>query len=215
MRAFIAVLITASVATGAAACGTSEQQKAVDAAAKQLEETAQSAEKGDTAKSLQDVGSALGAIAGNPNQQPVEPVSIRDLQSVFPELEGWEKGKPTGEKMSTPATYSQAEVTYTKGESRLEARMVDSGFNQLIIGPIMFMMARGYERETEDGYEKSAKVAGLPGWERWNTESKSGEVSAVVGKRFILTIQGENIDDSKVLYRLAEKADFNGLPGTK
>jgi hypothetical protein len=114
--------------------------------------------------------------------------------------------------MSSPVPFSQATVTYTKGDSSIDAKMVDSGFNQLLIAPLTMFMARGYERETDEGYEKSAKVAGLPGWERWNTESKSGEVSAVVGKRFILTVQGDNIEDTRVLYQVAEKANFKGLP---
>jgi hypothetical protein len=214
MRSFITATILATIAFTTTACGKSEQQQATEAAAKQLEEAAKSAEEGDTAKSLEEMGKALGALAGggSTDQKPVEPVSFRDLQTVFPDLDGWEKGKPTGEKMSSPVPFSQATVTYTKGDSSIDAKMVDSGFNQLLIAPLTMFMARGYERETDEGYEKSAKVAGLPGWERWNTESKSGEVSAVVGKRFILTVQGDNIEDTRVLYQVAEKANFKGLP---
>ena len=36
-------------------------------------------------------------------------------------LDGWEMGKPTGSRMSMPVSYSQAEVTYRKGDARIEA----------------------------------------------------------------------------------------------
>jgi len=213
MRKYIAILSMAAVASTAAACGKSEQQKAAEAASKQLEQAAKSAEKGDTAKSLEDMGKALGALAGGSgDQKAVEPISFKELQAAFPDIDGWEKGKPTGERMSSPVSFSQATVRYTKGDASIEAKLVDSGFNQLLIGPLSMYLAAGYEKETEDGYEKSAKVAGYPGWEKWNSESKSGEVSAVVGKRFILTVEGDNLPDTKPLYQVVERAKLSALP---
>ena len=77
---------------------------------------------------------------------------------------GWEKEKPTGEKMTSPFAYSTAEVTYTKGDSRIRLKMADSGFNQLFFAPFTMAMQAGYEKETSDGYEKSAQAKGR----RWN-----------------------------------------------
>ena len=113
----------------------------------------------------------------------MDPVSFRDLQTLFPDLDGWEKAKPTGERMTAPFQFSQAEVRYRKGNSRLEIKIVDSGFNQLLFTPFTMFMQAGYEKETSSGYEKSTTVGGQPGWEKWNTEGKDGEVNAFVGKR--------------------------------
>ena len=214
MRKFIAMASVAAVAVTAAACGKSESQKAAEAAAKQLEQAANAAEKGDTAKSLEDMGKALGALAsgGTGDQKPVEPISFKELQTAFPEIAGWEKGKPTGEKMTSPVPFSQATVKYTAGEATIEAKLVDSGFNQLLIAPMAMFLQAGYEKETEDGYEKATKVGGYPGWERWNSETKRGEVSAVVGKRFIMTVEGDNLTDTKPLYQVVEKANLGALP---
>jgi hypothetical protein len=214
MRRHIAILSIAAVAVTAAACGKSESQKATEAAAKQLEQAANSAEKGDTAKSLEEMGKALGALAsgGATDQKPVEPISFKELQAAFPQIAGWEMGKPTGEKMTSPVPFSQATVKYTVGESTIEAKLVDSGFNQLLIAPMTMFLQAGYEKETEDGYEKATKVAGHPGWERWNSESKHGEVSAVVGKRFIMTVVGDDLTDTKPLYEVVEKAKLSALP---
>jgi hypothetical protein len=213
MRRYVALVSVAAVAVTAAACGKSEQQKAAEAASQQLEQAAKSAEQGETAKSLEEMGKALGALAagGDSNQKAVEPVSFKVLQAAFPELEGWQREKPTGEKMNSPVSFSQATVRYTKGDQSIEAKLVDSGFNQLLIAPLSMYLTAGYERETEDGYEKSTKVGDNPGWETWKSESKRGELNTVVGKRFILTLEGDNLPDTKPLHEFAKRVNLGGL----
>ena len=57
-------------------------------------------------------------------------------------------------------------------------KIMDSGLNQLLMMPYSMFLTAGYEKETSDGYEKSTQVAGHPGWEKWDTSSKRGEVNA-------------------------------------
>jgi hypothetical protein len=78
----------------------------------------------------------------------------------------------------------------------------------------MFMQA-GYEKETSSGYEKSTTVGGQPGMEKWNAEGKDGEVIAFVGKRFILTVEGRNVDDIKVLRDIVGTVDLPKLAAMK
>lgn len=209
-----------------AACGGSDQKKAEEAAAqaqaeaaKTTEQAAKTAEQGakQAAQGLEAMAKGLEAMAGGAggNVKPVDPVSFRDLQTFFPDLDGWEKQKPTGERMTAPFAFSQAEVRYEKGDSRIEMKLVDSGFNQLLFTPFAMMMQAGYEKETQDGYEKSTTVAGMPGWEKWNAERKDGSVNALVGKRFILSIEGDNVEDVKALHAIASKIDFNKLAALK
>ena len=157
---------------------------------------------------------AGGAIGGD-GAKPVSPVSFRELQTIFPDLDGWEKAKPTGERMTMPFSFSQAEVHYRKGESRLEMKIVDSGFNQTALHAVRDVHAAGYEKETSSGYEKSTTVGGQPGWEKWNTEGKDGEVNAFVGKRFILTVEGRNVDDIKALHDVIGRIDLAKLAAMK
>jgi len=212
------------------ACGRSEEQKkaeeaakAVDAAAKQMAEAgkqaadaAKQAERGsqDMAKGLEAMAKGLGALAGG-DGKAVEPVSFKDLQTAFPDFSGWEKGKPTGERMSVPVSYSKAEVIYRKGEAKIDVTLVDSGLNQLLLLPYTWITDTGYEKETEHEYEKAVKVAGFPGLEKWNSEARDGEVNAFVHKRFILQIEGRNIDDTKVLHQLAQAVDLGKLANLK
>jgi hypothetical protein len=209
-----------------AGCGNSEEKRRAEeaaaqaqAAAKATEQAAKSAEQTakQTAQGLEAVAKGLEAMAGGGSGgvKAVDPVSFRDLQTFFPDLDGWEKEKPTGERMTAPFAFSQAEVRYNKGDARIEMKLVDSGYNQLFFAPFAMMMQAGYEKETQSGYEKSTTVAGMPGWEKWNTEGKDGEVNALVGKRFLLSIEGNNIDDVKALHAVASKIDLTKLAALK
>lgn len=213
MRRFVTIIALSTLPMAACGGGKSDAEKAMDAASKQLEQASKAANQGDAAKSLDEMGKALGALAGtNASQKPVDPVSFKDLETVFPDLAGWEKGKVSGEKASSPVPYSQAGVTYSNGDAQIEAKIVDSGFNQLLIAPMTMMMKAGYEKESDEGYERATKIAGFPGWERYDSNAKSGEVTAVIGQRFILTVKGDSVPDTKVLQQVAEKANLGKLP---
>lgn len=214
-----------------AACGGGNSQdaavKEIEKGAEQLREAAeQAAGSSQTgaeqmAKGLESMAKGFGALAGgDPDAKPVDPVSFRDLMTVFPEsFSGWERAKPTGERMSSPVNFSEAQVRFTKGESSLSLKITDSGLNQMLIAPFAMFLTAGYEKETERGYEKSVKVGEYPGWEEWNSQGKDGELNAIVNKRFMVQIDGRNIEDPKVMHELAAATNLKKLgelkPDTK
>src|SRR5512139_2330083 len=97
-----ALFVGLGLAVTVAACGKLQEQK-------QAEQTAQTAEKaaGEAAKGLEQMAKGLEAMAGGASsgQKAVDPVSFRDMIALMPELDGWEKAKPTGEKMTSPFAY--------------------------------------------------------------------------------------------------------------
>jgi hypothetical protein len=210
----VVAALALAMAVTAAACGSKEDKKA-EQAQQTAEQGAKQAASGleQVAKGLEALASGTGATG--PDGKPVEPVSFRDMQALFPDLDGWEKEKPTGEKITVPFPISQAEVSYTKGNAQITLKTMDSGFNQLFLAPYAIFLQAGYEKETTDGYEKSTTVGGQPGWEKWNSESKDGELNALVGKRFLLTIDGHDIEDVKILHELANKIDMNRFAALK
>jgi hypothetical protein len=198
-----------------AGCGSKEEKQAEEA----TREAATTAEQGaqEAAKGLEQMAKGLEAMAGggSGDGRPVEPVSFRDLMALFPDLDGWEKAKPTGEKMTTPFPVSMAEVVYTKGDARIELKMTDSGLNQMLLMPYAMFLSAGYEKETESGYEKSTRVNGQPGWEKWDNSAGDGELNALVGKRFLVQIEGREIADTKVLHDVAGRIDMARLASLK
>jgi len=168
------------------------------------------------AKGLQDMAKGLTSLAGgDPNQKPVDPVSFHDLQTAFGDMSGWEKGKPTGERMTAPVNYSVAKVEYSKGDARINAEISDSAFNQMLLVPFSMFLTTGYEKETDDGYEKSMKVGDEPGFEKWSSRSKSGELTAIVNKRFIVQVNGHGIPDAKAMHDAMASIDMKKLASLK
>lgn len=217
-------LALALVAT--AACGKSAEQQRQEEAAKQLQEAAKkmeaagneaqkAAEKGaeGMAAGMEALAKGLGAAAGVANGgKVVDPLPFRDLQTTFADLSGWEKMKPTGESMTAPFKISTAGVRYKKGDAEIRVKITDSAYNALMLVPFSWVSNMGYEKETETGYEKAVKVAGFPGLEKWNTESKNGELTLVASKRYIVELEGDDIGDPKVLHQLAESMALGKLP---
>jgi hypothetical protein len=145
----------------------------------------------------------------------VEPVSTDTLKAALPTVSGWEMETPETERMTTPVAYAQATTTYKQGDKSIDVKVVDSGYAQMLIAPWAMFLASGFSHESKDGYEKSTTVAGQPGFEKWQKDNKRGELNAFVGKRFLVTIEGDELADTKVLHDFASKMDFNKLAALK
>jgi hypothetical protein len=208
-------------------CGKSEEQKAAEKAAEEAQEAAEALKKAaesagaaGATQGLNELAKAMegmaGAMAGKtPDGKPVEPVRFQDLQAVLPEVSGWQRGTPTGERMTSPVPFSQAEADYTMGDANISVKVVDSAFSQMLIAPWAMFLTAGYERETNEGYEKSVNMGGNPGFERYNKNNKDGELNLVLAKRFLITVEGDNIADTKVLHDFASKIDASKLESLK
>jgi hypothetical protein len=213
------------------ACGKSEAEKQAEEAAEQAKKAAEAmqkaAEAGGAAAAQGAAGAAQGmeafakamqaaaTAAGSTDGKPIDPISFQQLQTALPTVDGWEMEKPRGERMTMPVAFSQTEANYTKGDANIEVKIVDSAFSQLLIAPWSMFLAAGYSKETSDGYEKSVTVGGNPGFEKWNSDSKDGELNLVVAKRFLVTIDGNDIGDAKVLHEFASKLDTGKLATLK
>ena len=214
------VSMVIAIAMLMSACGgnTDEATKQLQKAAEEIQKSVVSASSRGVqgvSKGLEDLARGMSAMANDPNAKPVDPMTIDGLKTALPDLSGWEKGKPTGERMSSPVNYAEAKVTFTKGDSTLDVKIVDSAMNQLLIAPFSMFLAVGYEKETDQGYEKGVKVGEYPGWERWDGEDKEGELNAIVAKRFIVQIEGRNIENTKILHSTMESINLKKLAEAK
>lgn len=216
-------LIAGALIVATAACGKSEAQKQAEQAAEDAKKAAEAVTKAseDASKGAADFGKALGGMAAalsgaaGGDGKVVEPVSFQSLQTMLPQVPGWTMGEPEGERMTSPVPYSQTEARYKKGNSEIKVKIVDTGFAQLLAAPFTMMMAMGYSKESSNGYEKATTVNNNPGFEKWSKSSKNGELNVFVGKRFLLTIEGDDLADTKVLYDFASKMDFGKVAALK
>lgn len=221
MRKSLSVLVVAGIIT--AACGKSEAQKQAEQiaadtkkAAEAVQEAAKTAQAdggAEMAKAMQGMAAALSGKG--PDGKPVELASIDALKGALPKVSGWEMGEAEGERMTSPFPFAQAEAEYKKGNAEIQMKVVDTGFAQMMIAPWTIMMASGYNHETDDGYEKATTVGGNPGFEKWDKSSKHGELNILVNKRFMVSIEGDNLSDIKTLHDFAGNVDFGKVAAAK
>jgi len=215
-----AVVVAALLVSG---CGKSAAEKQAEQAAEDLKKAAETVTKaqqegGDTAKGMADMAKAMQGMAaavGGGDGKPVDPVSTDTLKGTLPQIAGWDTGQPRAERMTAPIAYSQVEIEYKNGNTEIDVKVVDTGYAQMLIAPWAMFLASGYSRETNEGYEKATTIAGHPGFERWEKDSKRGELNVFVGKRFLVTVEGNDLADTKVLHEIASKMDFGKIAALK
>ena len=209
----------ALILIGSVACGKSDAEKQAEQASEDIKKAAEAVTKaqqdgGDTAKGMADMAKAMQGMAaaiGGGDGKPVEPVATDLLKATLPVIAGWDMAAPRAERMTSPIAYSQVEAEYKKGDAEVEIKVVDTGYAQMLIAPWSMFLASGYSRETGDDYEKSITVGGNPGFEKFSNSSKRGELNIFAGKRFMVTIEGQDLADTKVLHEFASKMDFSKI----
>jgi len=156
----------AALAWVAVACGPSPQQQQAEQIQKNAQQLALNAAQAsgnaqEVAKGFEAMARGMAAAAtGAASVKPVDPVDFKELQSILPEVPGWEKNHPEAERMTSPVSFSFASTKYKKDNFQVTEKITDSGFNQLLVAPISMMLAAGYAKQSTEGFEKSTTVAG-------------------------------------------------------
>ena len=213
------------VALGAA-CGKSAEEQRAEDAAKQVEQGAEQMRQGaeamqqgaqqsadQMAQGLQQMAQGFQQMAQGTGSATV--VDFEALKSVLPEVDGWTRRNSRGEQLSMPVAFSRAEAHYEKGESRIELEITDTALSQLLLAPMSMFLSSGYSERSDDGFKRAAKVGGQPGIEEWNSASNRGEVTAVVGKRFIVHATGNDVGSLDPVRQVVEAVDFGKLAALK
>lgn len=221
-------LVLITMLATAVACGQSEAEKQAEATARAAEEVGKAAEKAATAATQQGAAAAaqgmndmakamqgMAAAMAGADAKTVEPIAMDTLKSTLPTISGWQMDEPRTERMTSPIAYSEAETQYTQGNIEIDVKVVDTGYAQMLIAPWAMFLASGYSRESSDGYEKAVTVAGQPGFERWRKDSQRGELNLFVGKRFLVSLEGDELADTKILHDFASKMDIAKIAALK
>ena len=130
--------------------------------------------------------------------KPVDPVSFNALLPLLPAAPaGFTAEEPRGETTAAMGfKISEAERRYTKGDESLHVKIVDGAYNSFIYAGVM--MAAQFSHESTEGYEKGVTIDGNPGVEKWSKSDKRGELTVVVGKRFLVTIDASPVESGYV-----------------
>lgn len=208
----------------AVGCGSSQEQKKAEEAAKQMEQGAKQMEQAaqqmqqgaqnsqqQMAQGLQQMAQGFQQMTQGSNKA----VDFEKLTALMPEIGGWTRGEVHGEQTSMPMQTSNAEATFEKGESRIRLEITDTAMSQMLLAPITIFMGTGFSERSDDGFKRAVKVGGQPGFEEWQKKARHGEVTALVNSRFVVNAKGDDVDSIDVVRKAVESVDFAKLASLK
>ena len=165
-------------------------------AGKELEAAQKS---GDSAAQSAAMGKMMGAMSGT--NGPVEALAPDQIKAFLPAAVGNLKrtGISAERNGAMGMQVSEASAEYSGDNNQhITLEVTDTGGAKGFIA-MASAMAPEEEKETETGYEKTYSDNGNLIHEEWDHQSKSGEYSVIVGKRFTVKANGnaDSIDELK------------------
>lgn len=161
-------------------CGSNKEEK----------EAAASDSPADALQAIADKAKAMG------DREAVDPVDFRKLKDLLPEkVAGMARTEATGEKTGAMGfTVSTAQAKYKGSDNTLNIEIVDTGG---IAGVSTMALAAWsiaeIDKETTTGYERTTQIDGHKAFEKYNNESKSGEINVLVADRYVVNVEGDNV----------------------
>ena len=168
--------------------------------AEQASKDLEAAQKSGDSKAQQAaMGKMMGAVAGNDGS--VEALSTESLKAFLPDSVGGLKRSnlSASRNAAMGIQASQASADYRDGDgTQITLEVADTGTAKGFVA-MAAALAPEQEHETEHGYDKTYTSKGRMVHEEWNTQSRRGEYSVVIGQRFTVKADGQadNIDQLK------------------
>ena len=194
-----------AVAAGQAAAGAQQ-------AAGGAQPTGQAAASQQLAQGMQQVAQGLQQIQAAQG----DVVNHEQLKALLPETLGaWTRRTSRSHQVAMPFKVSNAEAQYQNGDSTMDVKIMDAALNQLILAPMSMFLVAGYEEKTDDGYKKYSPVAGSPGYEEWQGNTRRGEVTVILNNRFVVQATGHNVSGIEPVRAVLQSLDLARLATVK
>lgn len=151
------------------------------------------------------------------NRKPVEPVKFDVLLPLLPSPDGW-KGDEAKGSTSAMGEFKVTTVSrsYEKSEggahSRVRIEIVDGGYVPFVYAG--FTMMSQFSHESTEGHSKGIEVDGFPAVEEWKKKQKDAKITALVNDRFLVTVDGDNVDP-EVVRDFVAKVDLKKVGALK
>lgn len=174
---------------------------------------------GEAAEQMGEAAEQMGE--GAQNGTTVEPVDFRRLREMLPEeVVGLARTDLSGERQGFGGmTVSQAKGVYEGpgadgNAARLELQVADlGGVGMAAMFGAAWTMA-SVDRESDRDYERTVRVDGNPGYEKYDTVDHTGDFQVLVADRFLVQAQGTGLTDDQLREAL-RVVDFDRLEGMR
>lgn len=183
------------LALGLYACGSEQPQEEAQEAAEQVSAEGETANQTAEEAAQAAVEEMQKQMSGDGEAKEV--IDFRKLKAELPaELNGMERVSHTGEKVGAMGfKMSTAKARYEDGESQLEVTLIDYAGLGMAKMSLASWTTIEVDRETETGYERTTTIDGYKAFEEYDRERKEGKVSILTGGRYIVNVEGQNVEE--------------------
>lgn len=152
--------------------------------------------------------------------QSGDPVKFEVLQGFLPSDEfiikdGWQKSDMTGMALTVPIRGSQAALTLRKGDVEVVIDIIDTVFNQSLYAPVAAFLADGFATNDARGYKKAITFQNQPAFEEFTSADRTGGITVLVGKRYLVHLQGTGIGSTDIVMSVASQMNLTKLAELK
>lgn len=130
---------------------------------------------------------------------PKEVVDAKLLKELLPtDADGLPRKEASSEKTGAMGfQVSTANARYREGDSSIEVSIVDVAGTGAIMGMAAWAMV-DVDKENDSGYEKTTKYKEHKAFEKYNNDSKDGELAVLLANRFVVSVKGNNVSMDKI-----------------
>ncbi|GAB3501616.1 transposase [Emticicia fontis] len=148
------------------------------------------------AEALQNVTDEAEKMA---KDGPKEAVDAKLLKELLPaDADGLPRKEASSEKTGAMGfQVSTATAQYREGDSSIEVSIVDVAGTGAIMGMAAWAMV-DVDKETDTGYEKTTTYKGHKSFEKYDKESKDGEIAVLLANRFVVSVKGNDVAMDKI-----------------
>lgn len=130
---------------------------------------------------------------------PKEVVDAKLLKELLPaDADGLPRKEASSEKTGAMGfQVATANARYGEGDSSIEVSIVDVAGTGAIMGMAAWAMI-DVDKENDSGYEKTTKYKDHKAFEKYNNDSKDGELAVLLANRFVVSVKGNNVSMDKI-----------------
>lgn len=166
-------------------------------ASKDAEEEAKEEPKNGL-EALQKLGEEAERMSKEGPKETVDPKLLKELLPA--DADGLKRKEASSEKSAAMGFgVSTAKASYRDDNGQdIDVNITDvAGMGVALMGMAAWSMA-SIDKETETGYEKTTEYKGHKAFEKYDTQSKNGEISVIVANRYIVQVEGRDVDMDKI-----------------
>jgi hypothetical protein len=216
MKRPITLLLLIGLAWLLSACGGEDtsQSNQADHGDAQLQTEAEAAPD----RGPQDLQNAMDQISqmaqglNNGEGKAVETINFRELKSMLPDaVDGMARSGNSGQTTKTMGiNVSTAQADYQADDRRVKLSMTDIGGVQILMMSMAAWSAMEIDRESDTEMERTLNYEGFKAHQKYNFKRQRGEMTVLIGSRFIVQAEGQNVEMNVIEEALAD-IDFDAL----